>query len=102
MSYKTKTQNWKTASDWSVLHERKWFFVSADVSGGGTRDEALRTSGWLATCSYSYDDMKVAWRQGNRSPRQALHIELQERLVMKVVYLGSYTRCHTVLSSDLM
>ena len=28
--------------------ERKCFFVSADVGGGGTRVEALRTSGWEA------------------------------------------------------
>lgn len=26
--------------------EQKWFFISADVCGGGTRDKALRTSAW--------------------------------------------------------
>ena len=30
--------------------ERKWFLVSAEGHGGGTRDEALRTSAWEATC----------------------------------------------------
>ena len=29
--------------------ERKWLFVSADVSGAGTRDEPLRTSAWEAS-----------------------------------------------------
>ena len=41
-------QNWEMASDSSVIHARKWFFVSADVRGGGTRDEALRTFAWEA------------------------------------------------------
>lgn len=36
------------ASACSVIHERKWIFVSADVSGGGTRDEAPRTTAWEA------------------------------------------------------
>ena len=40
------TQNWKTVPDWSVIHERKWFFVLADVSGGGSHDEAQKTSAW--------------------------------------------------------
>ena len=34
---------------WSVIHERKLFFVSADVSEGETRDETLRTSAWVAS-----------------------------------------------------
>ena len=28
--------------------ERKWLFESADVRGGGTRDEPVRTSAWEA------------------------------------------------------
>ena len=34
------------------LKEAGWFFVSADVRGGGTRDEALRTSAWETRCCY--------------------------------------------------
>ena len=32
--------------------ERKWLFVSADVSGAGTRDEPLRTSAWEAKAAF--------------------------------------------------
>ena len=32
------TQNLKIASHWSVIHKRKWFFVSADIIRGGTCD----------------------------------------------------------------
>ena len=40
-------------ADWVSLNiivaiEKKWFFVSADDRGGGTRDEALRTFAWDA------------------------------------------------------
>ena len=45
-------QNWQTTSDWSIIHERKWFFVSADVGRGGTHDKALRTSAWEATIGF--------------------------------------------------
>ena len=43
------SQNQKTMSDWFVTCERKWILVSADVRGGGTRDDALRTSAWEAS-----------------------------------------------------